>query len=141
MCTRHRSLIVLSPIVKRVMQAVLFMLPCCPGALSAAAGEIATNKPAILFVTNWGKANGCNEAYLKRLMDAGMNVSSAGFEKVTPELLAKFDVVVIPALPPVDPDARGATFATISPSANEKLRAALDGYLNAGGGLLVAGPL
>ena len=109
--------------------------------VSAATGEIATHKPAVLFVTHWGRAQGTNEAYVKRLIDAGMNVSTTGFDKVTPKLLAKFDVVVIPALPPVSPDATGASFATISPAANEKLLAVLDGYLNAGGGLLLAGPL
>ncbi|MCG2660810.1 MAG: hypothetical protein L6437_11270, partial [Kiritimatiellae bacterium] len=140
MFTRQRPLIALSLILKHVMEAALIMLPFCPGPLSAVAGESATNKPAILFVTYWGRANGGNEAYLKRLIDAGMNVSSAGFDKVTPEFLAKFDVVVIPALPSVKPDANGAGFTSISPSANAKLLVALDGYLNAGGGLLFAGP-
>ena len=123
------------------MQMALFALPCCMGILSVTAGESAVNKPAILFVTNWGRANGGNEAYIKRLVDEGMSVSTTGFDKVTPELLAKFDVVVIPALPPVDPNTRDATTAAISPAANVKLLAALDGYLQTGGGLLFAGPL
>ena len=115
---------------------------CCVLALCSVAawGQAATG-PAVLFVTNWGRASGGNEEYLKRLVDGGMRVHTTAFDKVTPELLAKFDAVVIPALPPVDPRAGAPSTSSIKPADNEKLLAALDGYINAGGGLLFAGPL
>ncbi|HEY3417872.1 MAG TPA: hypothetical protein VGM23_13390, partial [Armatimonadota bacterium] len=100
-----------------------------------------TNAPAVLFITHWGRANGGNEAYLKRLVGQQLQVHTTSFDKVTPELLAQFDTVVIPALPPVNPRANGAGWSAISPAANEKLLTLLDNYLAAGGGILFAGPL
>jgi hypothetical protein len=97
--------------------------------------------PAVLFVTHWGRANGGNEAYLKRLVDEGMSVHTASFDKLTPELLAQFDAVVICALPPVDPRAPGIGWSAITPAASQKLWEMLDGYLAAGGGILFSGPL
>ena len=97
--------------------------------------------PSVLFVTHWGRANGGNDEYLKRLVDAGMSVHSTSFDKLTPELLAKFDAVVICALPPVTPRAGGIGWSAITPEASQKLGEMLDGYLAAGGGLLFSGPL
>lgn len=97
--------------------------------------------PAVLFVTHWGRASGGNETYLKRLVDSGMRVHTTGFDKLTPELLAKFDVAVIPALPPVNSRAGTPSSSAIKPEDNEKLLAALDGYVAAGGSLLFSGPL
>jgi hypothetical protein len=74
----------------------------------------------VLFVTNWGRASGGNEEYLKHLIDGGMQVHTAGFDKVSPELLAKFDAVVIPALPPVDAKAGAPSDAELSGSRHAK---------------------
>lgn len=116
----------------------LLILALC---VSVVPPAVAAPGPALLFVTNWGRASGGNEAYLKRLLDQGMSVHTTGFAQLTPELLAQFDAVIIPALPPVDPRTKGASTSAISPEGNEALWAMLDGYLAAGGGLLFSGPL
>ncbi len=97
--------------------------------------------PAVLFVTHWGRAGGGNDEYVKRLVDQGMSVHTTSFAKLTPELLAQFDTVVICALPPVNERATSVGWSALTPQANEQLWAMLDGYLGAGGGILFSGPL